>query len=254
MKQSAFRFLLLLLLGAKMPAVCAAQASSESTAPLSSSRNIRPAMILWGGGAAGLLETITPAALGNRKTWRITHYAQDPTETKINDYDLYDLDQETLAPLRSVRNTEDYQLELTFDEKEVTLRKSGSNNTTMEHIPLTSPVQAEGPGLDVFVAGLPLRTGYRIRYAMVDRWSGHEKSRLKTVTLAVLKRSTEDTSLGRREIYEILIQPEDYSFEIRERVLAGGPHYPVRVEYTRAGKTYPASEVISLMNCSTFSP
>jgi hypothetical protein len=72
---------------------------------------IRPAMIVWGEGtAAGLIETITPAVLGSRKTWRIAHYPQDPTLTKSNDYDLYDLDQTTLAPLRSVMNTSEYHL------------------------------------------------------------------------------------------------------------------------------------------------
>jgi hypothetical protein len=127
------------------------------------SNQIRPAMILWAGGAAGLVETITPAVLGGRKTWRITHYPQDPTETEINDYDLYDSDQETLAPLRSVRNTEEYRLELSFAEKEVTLRKTKGQNTTTEKIPLATAVESEGPGLDVFVAGLPLAPGYKTR-------------------------------------------------------------------------------------------
>jgi len=62
------------------------------------------------GAAAGLVETITPAKLGSRKTWRIVHYPQDPTVTQTNEYDLYDLDQVTLAPLRSVMNTAEYRL------------------------------------------------------------------------------------------------------------------------------------------------
>jgi hypothetical protein len=101
-------------------------------------------MILWCGGAAGTVETITPALLDDRKTWRITHYSQDPTETRINDYDLYDLDQETLAPIRSARNTEEYRLELVFRRNEVTLRRITSKNTSIERIPLATAVQAEG--------------------------------------------------------------------------------------------------------------
>lgn len=214
---------------------------------LASSKQIRAAMILWGGGAAGLVETITPATLEGRKTWRVTHYPQDPTQTKINDYDLYDLDQETLAPVRSIRNTGEYRLELSFEEKEVVLRKTTDQNTSIEKIPLNSQVQAEGPGLDVFVAGLPLLPTYKVRYAIIDRWGGHDSGRIKTVTLSVLKRSTEETSLGKLGIYDILIRADDDSFQIREKVLAEGPHYPVRVEYTREGKTYPASEVVSLV-------
>jgi hypothetical protein len=224
------------------------QASSIVTSHPARSQQIRAAMMLWSGGAAGLIETITPAALGNRKTWRITHYAHDPTEAKSNDYDLYDLDRDTLAPIRSVRNTQDYRLELNFGSKDVTLRKTTSENTTTEGIPLNTGVQPEGPGLDVFVGGLPLQSGYKLRYAVVDRWGGHEASRVKTVILSVLEKSTEDTSIGRREIYELLIRSEDNSFRIKEKVLAESPHYPVWVEYTRDGKTYPASEVILLVD------
>lgn len=232
--------------------IAAAFPTIEGSSAVSShparSNQIRAAMILWSGGAAGLIETITPAALGNRKTWRVTHYAHDPTESKTNDYDLYDLDRDTLAPIRSVRNTQDYQLELSFGSQDVMLRKTTIKNTTTEGIPLTTGVQPEGPGLDVFVGGLPLQSEYKLRYSIVDRWSGREASRVKTLTLSVLQKSTEDTSIGRREIYELLIRSEDNSFQIKEKVLAESPHYPVWVEYIRDGKTYPASEVISLVD------
>ena len=249
MKNAGFSLAMLLLVGTNLAAVWGDESASENTSLHLNAKQIRASMILWGGGAAGTVETITPALLDGRKTWRITHYSQDPTETRINDYDLYDLDRETLAPVRSVRNTEEYRLELVFRRNEVTLRKITSKNTSIERIPLATAVQAEGPGLDVFVAGLPLQPGYKARYAIVDRWSGHDRSRVKTITLSVLKTSIENTSLGRREIYEILIQPEDDSFQIKEKVLAEPPHYPVRVEYTREGKTFPASEVLSLASC-----
>jgi len=246
MKNAGFSLATLLLVGANFAAVGGADFASENTSLLLNAKQIRAAMILWGGGAAGTVETITPALLDGRKTWRITHYSQDPTETRISDYDLYDLDQETLAPIRSVRNTEEYRLELVFRRNEVTLRKITGENTSIERIPLATAVQAEGPGLDVFVAGLPLQSGYKARYAIVDRWGGHDKGRVKTITLTVIRKSIEHTPLGRREIYEILIQPEDDSFRIKEKVLAESPHYPLRVEYTREGKTFPASEVLSL--------
>jgi hypothetical protein len=213
------------------------------------SDQIRPAMILWGAGiAAGLVETITPAMLGSRKTWRITHYPQDPTAEKTNYYDLYDLDQTTLVPLRSVMNTEEYHLELIFTEKEVTLHKTTSRDNVTERIPLSTVVGPEGPGTTVLVASLPLAVGYKKRYAIVDRWGGHGSTRVKTVTLCVSERATEDTSLGKRDIYDVLIKPDDGSFQIKEKVLAQNPHFPVRVEYTRDGKTYPASEVWAVVN------
>jgi len=210
-----------------------------------SSQQMRPTMILWN---TGLVETITRASLGNRKTWRITHYPQDPTETKINDYDLYDLDQNTLAPLRSVRNTEEYHLELTFAEKEVIFNKTSEQENITETIPLSTVVQPEGPGHTIFVAGLPLAVGYKTRYAVVDRWGGHGSTRVKTVTLSVSKRTIENTPFGRHGLYEVLIKPDDGSFQIREKVLVQTPHFPVRVEYTRDGNTYPASEVLAVVS------
>jgi hypothetical protein len=168
---------------------------SQEAAPSASSKEIRPAMILYGAGIAdGMITTITPASLGSRKTWRITDYSQDPASSKVNDYDLYDLDRETLAPLRSVMNTEEFHLELTFGDKEVIYRKTTQQDTITENIPLSTVVQPEGPGLEVFVAALPLAVGYKTQYAVVDRWGGHGNTRVKTVSLSVSKRAIEQTS------------------------------------------------------------
>jgi hypothetical protein len=205
-------------------------------------------MILWGAGAAaGTVETITPAMLGTRKTWRIAHYPQDPATENVNNYDLYDLDQTTLAPLRSVMNTEEFHLELIFQEKEVALRRTSANGNVVERIPISMRVEPEGPGLDIFIASLPLAVGYHKRYAIVDRWGGHDNGRLKMVTLIVPNRSKQNTSIGKRDVYDVLIKPDDGSFEIKEKVLAETPHYPVRVEYSRNGKAYPRSEVRAIV-------
>ncbi len=96
------------------------------------------------------------------------------------------------------------------------------------------------------MAGLPLSVGYKTEYFIVDRWNGHGGSRLKAITLFVAKKVTENTLLGKHSLYEVLIKPEDHSFLIREKVLAQGAHFPISVEYTRDGKTYPASKVISI--------
>ncbi|MGH9828092.1 MAG: hypothetical protein ACREDR_33130 [Blastocatellia bacterium] len=210
---------------------------------LASARLMHTSMILWKG---GLVETITRCQLGDRKIWRVTHYPQDPTQSDINDFDLYDLDQQTFAPLRSVMNTADYRLELIFTEKEVTLRKTTAQGGTTEQIPLSTAVQPEGPGLDVFVAMLPLKRGYKVQYSIVDGWGGHRGTRVKAVTLSVLGQITKDTHLGKRSVYNVLIKPDDDSFRIREEVLAESPHLPVSVEFTRDGKTYPMSEVIGV--------
>jgi hypothetical protein len=199
-------------------------------------------MILWN---TGLVETITPAVLGSRATWRITHYSQDPVGDP-NDYDLYDVDRSTFAPLRSVMNNAELHLELTFTDKHVTLRNGVGRDAVTEEIPLSAPVQPEGPGLDVFVARLPLTPGYKMHYEVVDRWGGHGSTRVKAVTLSVSNRVNKETTLGKRDILQVLIKPDDSTYQINEEVLADGLHFPVRVEYTREGKTHPPSEVISV--------
>jgi hypothetical protein len=219
--------------------------SPRKTAHFAGSDQIGPTMILWN---TGLVETITPASLEGRKTWRITHYPQDPVDSKTNDYDLYDLDQSTFAPLRSIVNNDDSHLELVFAEKEVTLRQTRDKETVTEQIPLAGPVQPEGPGLDIFVARLPLAVGYKTHYAIVDRWGGHGSTRVKAMTLSVANQFQKNTPLGMRDVYDVLIRPDDGSFQISEQVFARGPHFPVRVQYTREGKTYPASEVIAFVS------
>src|SRR5579864_812129 len=107
--------------------------SPHKTAHLTGPDRIHPTMILWN---TGLVETITPASLEGRKTWRITHYSQDPVDSNTNDYDLYDLESSTFAPLRSVMNNEGSHLELLFTEKGVTLRQTRGKETVTEQIPL----------------------------------------------------------------------------------------------------------------------
>jgi len=209
--------------------------------------SVGPALILWRQGTdQGLVETITPAVVENRRTWRITHYSQDPTATNINEYDMYELDRATLAPIRSVMNTDGLHLDLTFGEKEVTVHKTTTDGDSVERVPLATAVQPEGPGLDVFVATLPLAVSYRKSYFIVDRWDGHGSGRIKTVSLSVAGRAVEETSLGKQEVYDILIKSGDGSFQIAEKVLAKGLHFPVSVKYTRGGKTYPVSEVVAI--------
>jgi len=208
-------------------------------------------MLVWnvgldeGKGPEPLVETITSATLGERQVWRVTHYSQDPSSETSNDFDLYDLDRDTLAPLRSVWNNGKSRLELTFGSEEVVVRSTPPGTDGVEKIRLTAPVQAEGPGETAWVASLPLGMGYQLRYHIVDRWDGQGASRLKAVTLSVLGRRTEETKLGRRDVFVVQVKPEDRSFQITEDVLAAAPHFPVGMEYVR-GKLKVRSEVIAL--------
>lgn len=212
---------------------------------------LRPAMLIWNVGVGDpkgpdqLIEVVTQATLGDRKTWRVIHYSQDPTLDETNSYDLYDLDAVSLAPLRSVYNSQGSHLELLFDDKEVTVRHTSSKGSEPEKVPVTEPVKPEGPGETAFVASLPLHPGYHLQYKMVDRWDGRGQGRLKTVDLSVLKKDVERTALGKRPVYIVRVKPTDGSFEITQRVLAAAPHFSVKSEYVRGGLRV-ISEIASL--------
>ncbi|HLW53765.1 MAG TPA: hypothetical protein VKW06_13080, partial [Candidatus Angelobacter sp.] len=183
-------------------------------------------------------------------TWLLAE-SSDESHNRYTSYGLLRLEllgQKQLSLLETVGGRCRHAIKLIFAEKEVLLRRTTAQGESTEQVPLSTHVQAEGPGLDVFVAELPLAVGYRTRYTIVDRWGGHGAARVKAVVLSVGKRATEQTSLGQLDIYELLIQTDDDSFQIKEKVLARSPHFPVRVEYTRNGKVYPPSEVIAMIS------
>lgn len=87
---------------------------------------IRPAMLTWRigtnrpAGPSLVIETVTPTTYENSATWRVTHYIADPAHS--DDFDLYDVDRQTLAPIRSVMRNASFRLELLFRPKEASLR------------------------------------------------------------------------------------------------------------------------------------
>lgn len=212
---------------------------------------IKPAMLQWRIGigraepASDMVEAITRAVLDGRQTWRVTHHAADPARSSIADFDVYDVDAETLAPIRSVMRNMTFELSLSFSSTSVSLRRTEQDTSHDEQIPLRRSVKPDGPGLRVFVASLPLKRGYTTRFETVDRWSGKEAGRVKAVTLSVRDRRRADTALGRQAILEIVMRADDGSFQIVEHVRVRPPHYPFRVEYTR-GTNLLVSEVTAM--------
>jgi hypothetical protein len=216
------------------------------------SEAIRPATLLWKvginnpAGASEMLEAITPAMVGGQKSWRATHYSHDPTTSPVNDFDLYDVDATTLEPIRNVMQTPDFRLEISFTRAGASLRHITESAAKEEYVPLAVRVMPEGPGERIFVASLPLRDSFELKYHILDRWSGDGPSRLKSTTLSVDGRKRLSTSQGTREAFQVRIRPDDGSFEILEYVRTKPPFYPYRVEYSR-GSLHSVSEVVMMI-------
>lgn len=89
--------------------------------------------------------------------------------------------------------------------------------------------------------------GYKLRYAIVDRWGGLGATRVKIMTLSVSSRTMGTSVLGRRA-KTWRSGRTTIPFRNEEKVLADAPHLPLWVKYTRYGKTYPAGEIIAVVN------
>lgn len=205
---------------------------------------VRPAMFVWqigidsARGPNHAVGTILRATIDGRDVWRTTHYPRDPTD---GTFDWYDVDAQTLLPVRSVMKTPTLLLDLRFADDHVLLQRTTNDQAETRKVPVKGRVRPEGPGLDVFVASLPLRIGYTTRYQLVERY-GTDAGRTMSVTLSVESRHRLDVSGAVRDVYRLLIQPDDGAFQLREDVRAEPPHYPWRVEYRR-GAAFVVSEV-----------
>jgi len=213
--------------------------------------NVRPAMLVWDigtnrqSGPTRYVEAVTRATDRNRQLWRITHYPHDIVATQAVEFDLYDVDATTLVPVRSVMRNATLDFAIVFDGSQVSVsRKEGTQERVDE---LTAPgiVRPEGPGLTVFVAGLPLQVGYTLAYQALDRWHGPKETKMKRMKLAVLERSRVSTQMGTQDTFKLQIEPEDGSFKVVEHVRAEAPYYPFLVEYTR-GRFTMTSAVVAM--------
>jgi hypothetical protein len=226
---------------------CESPVVHRSTAPA-----VRDALLLWRvdlkgtDGPSETLEAITATQVKSRKAWRVTHYSPDPTASSVNEFDLYEVDAETFEPIRSVMQTSDFRLEISFGPKAALLRRVAKDGAvSVEEIRLEGTVMPEGPGNSVFLASLPLKQSFAMQYLTLDRWSGKGNSRLKRVDLKVTERKRITTPAGTREVFEVDARAEDNAFRILAYVRTEVPYYPVRMIYVRGTRTI-ESEVVAM--------
>jgi len=212
---------------------------------------VRPAVLEWEigvtdkDGPSGMVETILPATYAGKAVWRVVHRDPDPTEKDGGAFDMYDVDRETLVPVRSVMRREGFFLGLTFDGDRVEIEKIEGEQKSKTEVRVRNPMP-EGPGVRVLVAALPLRVGYAAEFPVVDRWAGDEAHRVTTMKLTVPKSITMETRLGRREVLEVVIAAIDGSSSSRQWVRAEPPRYPYKIEYAR-GDLHLVSEVTGMV-------
>ena len=161
---------------------------------------------------------------------------------------MYDVDRQTLVPVRSVMRREGFFLGLTFDGDRVDIEKVEGDQKSKAEVRVRNPMP-EGPGVRVLVAALPLRVGYTAEFSR--SWIAGPRTRLPaprvtTMKLTVPKRATMETRLGRREVLEVVLAASDGSSSSRHWVRAEPPRYPYKIEYVR-GDLHLVSEVTRMV-------
>src|SRR5262245_28378320 len=179
-----------------------------------------------------MVETILPATFGGKPVWRVVHRDPDPTEKGGESFDMYEVDRETLFPMRSVMRREGFFLSLTFEGDRVEIEREEGNQKSKTEVRVHDPMP-EGPGVRVLVAALPLRVGYTKQFPIVDRFAADEAHRVATMTLTVPKQTTLETRHGRHETLEVVIAANDGSSSSTHWVRPEPPRYPYRIEYVR---------------------
>ena len=196
-------------------------------------------------GASFMVETVLPATYRGKEVWRVIHRDPDPTDKGGDSYDMYDVDRQTLGPVRSVLWRQGFSLALNFEGDRVEIEKTEGDRKSTSEVQVRNSMP-EGPGIRVLIAGLPLRVGYSRDLSIVDRWARDDAHRVKTVKLTVPGIRTIDTRLGRLEAMEVELAASDGSSSSKHFVRTEPPRYPFRIEYKR-GETSLVSEVTRMV-------
>lgn len=200
---------------------------------------LKPAFLLWRIGvgskdASLMAENVFQTKADGRRIWRITHLTGAPGDADAEGYDYYDVDATTLRPIVSDMKNPGMRYRIVFDAGQAQWRRVEKEGKAEQRtLALPEHVYPEGPGDTVFLAALPLRKGYTLRYTALDRW---REDKLAQRTLRVTGEETLATPAGKFRCYVLEVEaPNGYYSRIW--VLADAPHYPVRYEYGRAPDT-----------------
>jgi hypothetical protein len=214
--------------------------AAQAPAPVPAPGQLREAMLTWRigldwpRGPSRAIEVITRATWKGRDVWRVVHHQEDPTTAVEGRYDMHDVDALTMTPVRNVMRTDAFALEIDFTPEAVTYRRRAANgDSAIEHVPLTASVMAEGPALTALVASLPLAADYTTSFAMLDRWQGRERERIRPVTLRVTGRGSVQLDGRSIETLLVVIRADDGAFRFDQQVTAEAPHLPLTIEFTR---------------------
>ena len=168
---------------------------------------------------------IESAEVGGRKCWNIVSTAETPMGTQT---DVYLVDARTLEPLKREVNGMG-TLQLTYSPTAINGEMGQAGQTVDINETLDAPVMADGPGLEVALAALPLAEGYTTTLRYFEPLT----QKVRPVKLTVTGTATTKVAGGSFPTLVVELSPldGDESGSGTLHVMAEAPHHVVKSEY-----------------------
>ncbi len=145
--------------------------------------------------------TIEAASLDGQPVWRVIDVLESPMGAMV---DTLEIDRGSLRPLRRAVSGM-ATIQLRYSDSEVAGEVGAMGQMTSVQASLAAPVYADGAGLDIVVAGLPLRDGYETTLRTFDA----EMQRTRPMQLSVIGTETVETGSGAHLTFVVEVRPLD---------------------------------------------
>ena len=169
--------------------------------------------------------TIEPATLDSQEVWKIV----DVAETSMGQaQDTVAVDRSTLLPIqRSAGGM--FAIRLDYQDGAITGEVTGGSQTTPIETSLDAPVAGDGPGLELFLMGLPLEKGYQTTLRSYDV----QMQQVRLFRLQVTGAETVEVPAGTFETFALDLEPLDgEGGGVTLNMMREAPHTVVRGTYS----------------------
>ncbi len=169
--------------------------------------------------------TIEATSIGDRAAWRVIDVAVLPMGTIT---DTLELDKATLAPVRRGAGGM-ATVKLEYTETAVTGEMVAMGQTVPIDVELEAPVFADGSGLEVSLAGIPLAVGYEVTLRTFDA----EQQKVRPFKLSVTGSERTESLAGTFDTFVVELTPldGDEAGTSTFRVMRDAPHHVVLREF-----------------------
>lgn len=170
--------------------------------------------------------SISEAYRDGHAVWRLVEHLVMPVQFGgMATVDTFDLDRETLLPI--ARHSESMgTIRLDYAHDRITGTLSGAGQEIPVDVPLDQPIMADGAGLDVSIAAMPLTMGY----SATLRFLSPLQQSISSANLVVEDEESVSVGAGDFDVFRLTIAPASGSEGPSHTIYAlrDAPHFVVR--------------------------